>query len=129
VARAIVDSGADNTTLPADWADQLDIDLETECVKLRPTVAVAIPRNVDDDEHVHYVYPDGLWVEILGERLLLPTVSFCKGLTQSLLGRRDFFPHYLVAFDQRNLRFFLERLHDPEEDDDPDELGAALALH
>ncbi len=63
---------------------------------------------------------DGLWVEVLGEKLLLDTVLFCADLAQTFLGRRDFFRHYLVAFDQRNLRFFLERLLDRDEDDDPD---------
>jgi hypothetical protein len=114
-----VDSGADYTLFSADWAKLLGVDLDSDCAKVQPTVALSAPH-VGEQERLHYVYADGLWVEILDDRLLLPTVVFCKDLAQTLLGRRDFFHHYLVAFDQRNLRFFLERLPDRHEDDDPD---------
>jgi hypothetical protein len=69
---------------------------------------------------------------VVGEKMFLPVAMFCKGLPITLLGRRDFFDRYLVLLDQRNHRFFLERLIDPaEDDDDPDddaELDSAFAL-
>jgi hypothetical protein len=117
--RAIVDSGADYTLFSAEWAKLLGIDLDLDCITVQPTVALGAPH-AGAHELVHYAYADGLWVEILDDRLLLPTVVFCKSLAQTLLGRRDFFHHYLVAFDQRNLRFFLERLPDRHEDEDDD---------
>jgi hypothetical protein len=119
VTRAIVDSGADYTVLSTDWADLLGIELDRDCMKMRPRVALGTPH-AGEPERFHYAYTDGLWVEVLGEKLLLDTVLFCADLAQTFLGRRDFFRHYLVAFDQRNLRFFLERLPDRDEDDDPD---------
>jgi hypothetical protein len=120
-ARAIVDSGADNTTLSADWADLLGIDLERDCAPIRPIIAGPQKQAGEEQEVTHYAYGGGLWVEILGTKLLLPVVMFCKGLPRSLLGRRDFFVKYLVAFDERNARFFLERLPEIVDDDD-DEL-------
>jgi Aspartyl protease len=117
--RAIVDSGADNTTLPEEWAKVLGIDLASDCLPMRASTAGA-PSKV-------YAYTGGLRVEILREQLLLPTVCFSRELEQPLLGRRDFFTHYLVAFDQRNSRFFLERLPILDDDDD-DELDKALVV-
>jgi hypothetical protein len=114
---AIVDSGADYTTVSDEWAKVLGIDLETDCIPVEPTTA--------GGPTTHYVYTGGVWIEVLRDRLLIPAIFFAKDLRRSLLGRKDFFVHYLVAFDQRNSRFFLERLPVLDDDDD-DELDKAL---
>jgi hypothetical protein len=125
-ARALVDSGADNTTFSAEWAQLLGISLEDDCVPVRANAAV---EGGDKGEYLHYSYTEGLTVEVVGERMLLDVVMFCKGLPVALLGRYDFFKRYFVAIDEPHRRFFLERLREPEEDeDDDDELDAALAL-
>jgi hypothetical protein len=139
-AYALIDSGADSTTFSAEWAALLGISLEDHC---EPVRALAAVEGGDEGKFFYYAYTDGLTVEVAGEELFLPVVLFCKGLPFAVLGRRDFFDRYLVTFDQRNLRFFLERLPDPEEDhgelgrlpdpegdddDDPDALGAVLAI-
>ncbi len=86
----------------------------------------------DGRPSTRYCYTEGLTIEVAGESMFLPVVMFCEGLPIALLGRKDFFDRYLVLFDHRKLRFFLERLPDPEtEDDDPDddpEIDRALAL-
>lgn len=124
VAHALVDSGADYTTLSDEWAALLGIDLHRDCEEAEASVADGRPST-------RYVYTEGLEIEVVGEKMFLPVAMFCKGLPITLLGRRDFFHRYLVLLDQRNHRFFLERLIDPEEDDDPDddaELDSAFAL-
>jgi hypothetical protein len=115
VARALVDSGADFTTLSDDWAALASIDLERDCEPQKVAIA-------DQRPSMRYAYCEGLTVEVVGEPLFLPVVMFCKGLPIALLGRRDFFDRYHVLFDQRRHRFFLERLpdHDERDEDDPD---------
>src|ERR1700691_5539869 len=109
---AKIDTGADITTLDAEWAPRLGIDLE-EC-ELVP-VGAATEQPV-----YHHCYADGLAINVAGEPLFLPLVMFCKRKGIALLGRNDFFQRYLVLLDERNKRFFLERIPDPVEDDDPD---------
>lgn len=109
---AIVDSGADYTTVSDEWARVLGVDL-SDCVPIATTTAGA--------PATHYAYGGGVVIEVRRERLLIPVIHFAEDLRQSLLGRRDFFMHYLVAFDQRHSRFFLERLPALDDDDD-DEL-------
>jgi hypothetical protein len=115
IADALVDSGADHTTLSAEWAKLLGIDLYGDCTEMEVGVA-------DDRPSVRYCYTDGLTIDVAGEPMFLPVVMFCEGLPITLLGRRDFFDRYLVLVDHRNLRFFLERLldHQEDEDDDPE---------
>jgi len=120
-ARALVDSGADFTTFSAEWAALLHIDLDEDCTKEPVTVASGATA-------YHYVYTDGLEVEVVGEKLKLDVVKFCKGLRLAYLGRKDFFGRYLVLFDQRELRFFLERRIDPDEGDDDDGIDAHAAV-
>jgi hypothetical protein len=119
--RAIVDSGADRTTLPANWAPLLGIDLLHDCIEEEPITA--------GGPTTHYAFGGGLWVELLGEEVLIPVVNFSHTLVFSLLGRQDFFDRYLVMIDQPGKRFFLERHPDREEDDpdDDDQLDVALA--
>lgn len=111
-AHALVDSGADNTTLSAEWARLLSIDLKKDCHPVRAWAAV------DHEKPVwHYCYTEGLTVEVLDEKMFLPVVMFCTGLPVALLGRRDFFRRYIIAFDEQRRRYFLERQLDPDEDE------------
>lgn len=112
---AMLDTGADLTTFSTEWAKQIGIDVYQDCEITKVRVA-------DKQRSVRYAYSDGLDIEIAGHRLFLPLVMFCEGLPIALLGRRDLFNHFLVLIDQPRFRFFLERLPDPEEDenDDPD---------
>jgi hypothetical protein len=119
-ARAIVDSGADQTTLSHEWAEVLGIDLEKDCAPVKASVA-------GEKMEIHWAYTEGLWVEVLGESLFLPVAMFCKKLPVTLLGRRDFFDRYLVLFDDRRRRFFLERRPDLVEGGP--EAEAARAAH
>ncbi len=118
---AKIDTGADLTTLDADWASQLGIDLDNDCTLERVSAA-------SDQTVYHHCYADGLTIKVLGEDLLLSLVMFCKREGIALLGRRDFFQRYLVLIDEPRKRFFLERLPNPidDEDDDP-ELDALTA--
>lgn len=119
-ALALVDTGADYTTLSDEWAELLGIDLEKDCTPMEVSI-------VDERTSTRYCYTGGLEIELVGEKLFLPTVMFCKGLPIAVLGRRDFFYRYLVLIDHRQKRFFLERMADPEEDDDDDpDLSVAL---
>jgi hypothetical protein len=121
VTLATIDTGADITTLDADWAHQLGIDLDNDC-ELQEVGAAS------DKPAYHHCYADGLTINVLGEPLFLPLVMFCKREGIALLGRQDFFQHYLVLIDEPRKRFFLERLPDlvDDEDDDP-EPDVALA--
>ncbi len=110
--------------LSADWADLLGIDLERDCTPIRPKLAG--PPLPKDAPITHFAFGGGLYVDILDTRVLLPVVIFCKKLARSVLGRRDFFVNYLIAFDERNERFFLERLPALDDEDDDDERDVAL---
>lgn len=96
---AIIDSGADCTTLPIEWAGKLGIDPEADCVEV-PCITAA-------GEGTQLAYPDGIEAVILGERLPL-SATFNPGLDCVLLGRRDFFDWYRVLFDQRSKSFTLD---------------------
>lgn len=111
---ALVDSGADFTTLSAEWADLIGIDLERDCEREYVNVV---------DEHLsqRYSYAEGFNIEVAGELMFLPLVKFCRKLPFAVLGRRDFFDRYLVLVDNRSHRFFLERLPDRGDDDDSDD--------
>lgn len=104
--RAIVDSGADSTTLPTEWASKLGIDLDRDCV-LKPCGTAG-------GETTGYAYPGDVEVIVLGKRLTI-TPTFNKGLDVVLLGRRDFFFWFRVTFDQRAKTFTLERYAEPPE--------------
>ena len=112
-ALALVDTGADYTTLSDEWAELLGIDIEKDCQPMEVSI-------VDKRTSIRYCYTEGLTIEVVGEKLFLPTVMFCREPPIAVLGRRDFFYRYLVLIDHRQKRFFLERMADPEEDDDPD---------
>jgi|HubBroStandDraft_6_1064221.scaffolds.fasta_scaffold247370_2 hypothetical protein len=123
---ALVDSGADFTTFSDQWAELRGIDLERDCE--REEVGV-----MDERPSWRYSYADGLNIEVAGELMFLPLVKFCKKAPFAALGRKDFFDRYLVLIDDREHRFFLERLPNPDERkrDDPDDdvgLGRELVL-
>lgn len=111
--RGLVDSGADRTTLSSEWAYLLGIDLEVDCAKEEVTLADGTPS-------WRYVYLDGLSIEVAGDDLFLDVVQFCERPPCAILGRRDLFDRHLVLIDQRNQRFYLERVPVDDEDDDPD---------
>lgn len=119
---AKVDTGADITTLDADWAPQLGISLKHDCTPQQVGAASEQPV-------YHHCYAEGLTIKVLGEDLLLPLVMFCKRKGIALLGRYDFLQRYLVLIDEPRKRFFLERLPDPIDDDEDDErdLDAVVA--
>jgi Aspartyl protease len=102
--RAIVDSGADATTLPIEWARQLGIDVDRDCVRE--------PCGTAGGETTGFVYLGSVKAIVLGEHITL-TVTFNEGLDVALLGRRDFFFWYKVEFDQRAKSFTLERYVEP----------------
>lgn len=119
-ARAIVDSGADQTTLSHEWAELLGINLEEQCSPVEAYVA-------GERVATHWAYTEGLWVEVLEESLFLPVAMFCKKLPVALLGRRDFFDRYFVLFDDRKRKFYLERR--PDLAQGGPEIEAARAAH
>jgi hypothetical protein len=112
---AKIDTGADVTTLDADWATRLGINLDTDCQLVSVGAAAEQPA-------YHHCYAEGLTIEVVGEPLFLPVVMFCKREGIALLGRHDFFQRYIVLIDEPRKRFFLERMPDlvDNEDDDPD---------
>lgn len=120
MARAIVDSGADRTTVPVAWAPHLGIDLLHDCMEDEALTAAGSSQ--------HYVFTDGVWVELLGEEVLIPVINFAPG-SMVALGRNDFFDEHLVMIDQRGKRFFLESYPARKEDDpdDDDQFEVALA--
>jgi hypothetical protein len=118
---AKIDTGADITTLDAEWAAPLGIDLKRDCQLVPVGAATETPV-------YHHCYADGLTITVVGEPLFLPLVMFCERKGIALLGRRDFLKRYVTLVDEPSRRFFLERVPDPVEDeDDDDQLDLALA--
>ncbi len=97
---AILDSGADSTTMPIEWAAKLDIDIQCDCVER--------PCGTAGGEASGYVFLGDIEAMVLGERLPLSAI-FLAGLDFVLLGRRDFFDWFRILFDQRAKTFTIER--------------------
>jgi hypothetical protein len=97
---AIVDSGADSTALPFEWAALMGIDIERDCIEK--------PCGTAGGEVTGFYCSVGIEAMILGERLILGA-TFNRGLDFVLLGRRDFFNAFRVLFDQRAQTFTVER--------------------
>lgn len=95
---AILDSGADCTTIPVEMAPQLEVNIDLDCVRqeCKGVGGAAIA----------YTFPDGVVGRVLGERYPL-RASFVDGLDIVLLGRMDFFDWHRVSFDQRAKTFTL----------------------
>ncbi len=92
----IVDSGADRSNFPADWAEPLGIDLDADCDEQDGDTA--------GGPVVQKVYEPGLDALVFGRKVHLDAV-FQERLPVVLLGREDFFNEYKVAFNQRRLTF------------------------
>lgn len=95
----LVDSGADCSMFPSQWAAALGIDLQQDCLGQTGETAGG-----ESDQHV---YVQGVDAIIMGRKLHLEAV-FCEGLKVALLGRSDFFQEYKVFFDQRSMTFRVE---------------------
>jgi hypothetical protein len=99
-ALAVIDSGADRSTFPPDWARGLGIELEEGCCEKETAVTAG-------GETELWVYKPGVKALIDGLEHHLKA-TFCVGLEVALLGRKDFFADYKVTFDERLECFTLE---------------------
>jgi hypothetical protein len=93
---ALIDSGADMSVLPYEFANVLGIDLST-CDQTSVQVASGTSSM--------YVCPSGITAEAFGVSFQLNGVFASTGIP--LLGRLDFFSRFLVEIDQRNHKFKL----------------------
>lgn len=87
---ALPDSGADASCFPEEWAPQLGIDLSA-CTKH--------PVNTGAGKTHHHVWDVGLMAKINGLDIELEAVF--GPINVPVLGRRDFFAHFRVEFDER----------------------------
>jgi hypothetical protein len=87
---ALPDSGADASCFPEEWAPQLGVDLST-CVKQ--------PVNTGAGKTHHHVWHAGLIATIESFEIELEAVF--GPINVPVLGRRDFFAHFRVEFDER----------------------------
>lgn len=96
----LIDSGADNSMFPLDWAGHLGVDLSACRVEDCSTAGGVVQ---------HHIWDPGLEAEVqaLGRRVKL-NAAFCDGLPVVILGRDDFFAEFKVSFDQRAQTFTLE---------------------
>lgn len=102
---AIIDSGADISTFPGEWAEILKIKLDLTCCEEKKARTAGGPAQI-------WHYSQGLHVVIEGERHHLKA-NFCETLEVPLLGRRDFFLKYRIAFDERAKSFTLDPYRSP----------------
>lgn len=99
---AVVDSGADSSVFPVEFAGPLGISLEA-CER------AALATSGGEAEEFTWAEPvlalfDGQEVEL--------TASFAA-TPVTLLGREDFFARYRVTIDQREQSFLLEAYDEP----------------
>jgi hypothetical protein len=95
----LVDSGADCSNFPAQWAKALGIDLDNDCDVSQGNTAGGLADQ--------YVYEPGINAVIMGRKIHLNAV-FRPMLPIIILGREDFFAEYKVSFDQRGPSFRVE---------------------
>jgi hypothetical protein len=93
----LVDSGADISSFPLDWAKQLAID---------PADLIEMDGDTAGGKTKNYYYPPGVDAIVMGKKIHLEAV-FNAGLSVVLLGREDFFQLYKIAFHQRAKTFTL----------------------
>lgn len=93
----IVDSGADCSLFPAEWASPLGIDI---------TACETIGTKTASGAHEAWLWPDGITIRVLDKEIEIPAIFGAND--EPLLGRRDFFQHFEITFDQPNNRFFLQ---------------------
>lgn len=98
VAMGIVDSGADESTIPIEYAARLGIDVHADC-ETNDVVTASGPTT-------EFRYRGPITALVLGEVVPLQA-SFLEGLPFVLLGRNDFFHHFKILFDQRARSFTL----------------------
>lgn len=102
----IIDSGADSTTLPLEWAAPLGIDHESECVAFQGGTAGGAAQQ--------FLYEPGIHASFLGKKLLLGAI-FAPLCPQVLLGREDFFRYFeTVRFEQASEKMHLDGVADWE---------------
>lgn len=97
--EGLVDSGADLTTMPIAWANELGVDLKRGTTKeIRMTLG-AQPRKA-------YAPRETLIAEIAGRRVTLEPVF--AGVDELTLGRADLFHAFRVTFDERARELVLD---------------------
>jgi len=94
---AVVDSGADHTTLPCSLAPAFGLDAAT---------GQPVEMNGISGQVIGY-YHEGFQVKIADHTVDLP-VLFSPGLTAILLGRHKVFEYFKVSFDQKLLKIRLD---------------------
>jgi hypothetical protein len=87
---ALPDSGADASCFPEEWAPKLGVDLSA-CEKH--------PVNTGAGKTHHHVWDAGLMAKINGLDIELEAVF--GPINVPVLGRRDFFAHFHVEFNER----------------------------
>lgn len=87
---ALPDSGADASCFPEEWASKFGVDLSA-CAKH--------PVNTGAGKTHHHVWDVGLMAQINGLDIELEAVF--GPINVPVLGRRDFFAHFRVEFDER----------------------------
>lgn len=103
--RALIDSGCDATSFPTDWAAELGIDFDA-CTPINGITAAG--KDEDQDESLWpRVWEPGVDALFLGQKIHLNAV-FRPGLVPVLLGREDFFNHFMVRIDNPRKRFWLK---------------------
>jgi predicted aspartyl protease len=97
--HAIVDSGADYTFLPRDYAAHLGIDI-AQCREEDCETAGGVTKQ--------YVWDAGLDALVQGINVVVHLKTAFATTPHVLLGREDFFAEFLVSFNERAQRFTLE---------------------
>lgn len=87
---ALLDSGADRTTFPSEWAAVFGIDLD-ECKAIRVRTAMGLTfLPVSETE-----------LEIAAAGRVIAVQPCFAPVSVAILGRRDFFSQFRVEFDER----------------------------
>lgn len=96
--KALLDSGASFSVLRAEIAEYFDIDIEQGKKVYLEGISGRILG------YIHYVYI------IIGEKKFRSKVVFTREITIdiNLVGRDNFFKHFLITFDENNKRTILK---------------------
>jgi len=89
--RALVDSGADGSVFPEDFADALEVNLE-ECEQVKVHTGNGLA--------IHYCADKPVEAEIVGRVVGLRATFGPIGVP--VLGREDFFSQFYVEIDEKN---------------------------
>jgi hypothetical protein len=93
----LIDSGADSSLFPVQWASEFGVDLAS-CVS---TVGTSAAGNTG-----YFRWADGLLASVAGETFRLQAMFGACPIV--LLGRSDFFGHFRVIFNQQAMTFEIE---------------------